>query len=82
MPAGMLEKLSAVYAMLDPVVPERTEPVVVPLPASASDADPAAEIAGNVTIDKDSPPAPPDDAPAVDPVAEKQANLASEARKP
>ena len=82
MPPGMLEKLSAVYAMLDPVVPEPIEPVVAPLPASASDAVPAAEIATSVTIDRNSLPAPPDDAPGIDATAEKLANPASEARKP
>ena len=81
MPPGMLEKLSAVYAMLDPVVPEPSEPAVAPLPASASDAVPAAENATSVTIDKESPPAPPDDAPFVDAAADKQAIPASEARK-
>jgi len=42
MPAGMLEKLSAVYSMLDPVDPERRDPGVAPLPEFASDNVPAA----------------------------------------
>jgi len=82
MPAGMLEKLSAVYSMLDPVDPERREPAVALLSESASDAAPAADSGTSAAIDKDSPPAPPDDAPGVDATAEKQANPASEARKP
>ena len=82
MPAGMLEKLSAVYSMLDPVDPERREPAVAPLPESASDAMPAADSGSSAAVDTDSPPAAPDDAPGVDATAEKQANPASEARKP
>lgn len=35
MPAGMLEKVSAVYAMLDPVEPSMSEPDVGPTPESA-----------------------------------------------
>jgi hypothetical protein len=82
MPAGMLEKLSAVYAMLDPVVPERLEPAVAPSPASASDAAPATEVATSVTIDNDSPPAPLGAAQDDDAAAEDQSKPATDARKP
>jgi hypothetical protein len=82
MPAGMLEKLSAVYAMLDPVDPERSEPAVARMPESASDAVPAAEIATSVTIDKDFPPAPPAAAPDADVAADDQVNTVSGTRKP
>jgi hypothetical protein len=78
MPAGMLEKLSAVYAMLDPADPERRGSAAAPLPTSASDAVPAADRATRVAIDKDSPPAPPDAVPDADVPAEDQASSSSE----
>jgi hypothetical protein len=79
MPAGMLEKLSAVYSMLDPVDPERREPPPGPLPAPAGDVVPAADSAPSVTLDMDSPPAPAGTAPDAD-TSKAQVNPASGAR--
>jgi len=81
MPAGMLEKLSAVYAMLDPVEPARNERADEPTPESASDAAPAADGGTSVTIDTDSPPAPPAAALATDAAAEDQVNPSSGTHK-
>jgi hypothetical protein len=82
MPAGMLEKLSAVYSMLDPVDPPRVEPAVAPLPASASDDAPAAVGASSVAIDSDSAPAPPVAVPDVDTAAEDEPGPPSDPGKP
>jgi hypothetical protein len=46
MPAGMLDKLSAVYAMLDPVEPALNEPGVAPAPET-TDAIAAAVVVGD-----------------------------------
>ena len=59
MPAGMLEKLSAAYAMLEPVEPARNEPADGAVSESASVAAPAADSDASGGIATDSPPAPP-----------------------
>jgi hypothetical protein len=81
MPVGMLEKVSAVYAMLDPVEPARNKPAVEPGPESARDAAPAADVGAGVGVDTDSPPAPPAAAPAADAAADAQLNPAPGTRK-
>jgi hypothetical protein len=53
MPVGMLEKVSAVYAMLDPVEPGVSEPAVGPTPESATAVAPvpdAADTGAGATI--------------------------------
>jgi hypothetical protein len=81
MPAGMLEKVSAVYAMLDPVEPARNERADKPARESASHAAPAADVGARVGAETDSPSAPPAAAPAADAAADEQLDPASGTRK-
>jgi hypothetical protein len=81
MPAGMLEKLSAVYAMLDPVDPVRKEQSDPPTLERADDAAPVADSEASVVIAADSPPAPPVAAPDADAAAEDRVNPTSGTRQ-
>ena len=81
MPAGMLEKLSNVYAMLDPVEPARNELADGPTPESASDAAPAVDIESNANFDADAQPRSSAATPIPDAAPEVEVNPASGAHK-
>jgi hypothetical protein len=80
MPAGMLEKLSAVYAMLDPVQSARKEQADPPTPEPAGEAAPVADSEASAVVATDSPPAPPAAASGTVAAAEEQEDPASGTR--
>jgi hypothetical protein len=71
MPAGMLEKLSAVYAMLDPAEPVQDDKVAAANPPAPADAAPVAATESSVTVTDALEPAPAQESsvPVADPVA-------------
>ena len=69
MPAGMLEKLSAVYAMLDPAEPVGDDKVAAANPPAPADAAPVAATESSVGVTAEPAPAQESSAPAADPVA-------------
>jgi len=69
MPAGMLEKLSAVYAMLDPAEPVQDDKVAAANPPAPADAAPVAATESSVGVTAEPAPAQESSAPAADPVA-------------
>jgi hypothetical protein len=70
MPAGMLERVSAVYAMLDPVEPPVSEPAVAQAPEPANVVAPAAVDEVSDAAAANTRPAPSDGAPAAEPTPE------------
>jgi hypothetical protein len=66
MPAGMLETVSAVYAMLDPVEPPVSEPAVGPTPETAIAVAPAAGADDTGTTATDTQSSPPPGAPVAE----------------
>jgi hypothetical protein len=69
MPAGMLEKLSAVYAMLDPAEPVQDDKVAAANPPAPADATPIAATESSVTVAAEPASAQESTVPAADPVA-------------
>lgn len=81
MPAGMLEKLSAAYAMLDPVEPARKERADSPTPESAGDAAPAGASESRAVDDAETLAAPPVVAPEAEDATGEELKAASGTRK-
>jgi len=80
MPAGMLEKLSTVYGMLDRVDTARGEPAASP-PPSTSEAAPAARAESGALVEAESRPASPAAAPGGDDAAADELRVAPGTRQ-